>query len=663
MNKIPMKIKMIKIIPLKIALIIMAFLLVNISARLQAAGSLEITPERPKEFGMISLSFQPDGRFGNSDSLLAFIYCFSEFKPMPDAYEIPLLKLPGQSEFTGKFLLPDFTVFGMIKVFGYRTGKVMIDDNQGKMWDFLVLLDSEKLLRGANSKAGLSYMGNMPENFSRTVDFRKALAYLEKETKAYPNNIQAQIGLTSLKLDLKRISYDDFTKILEKLTKKRFDLGNENDIRAVSRALRTLNKSKQADKLERRFAEKYPDSKLAEESYLSKLSAAESFKEFTKLSVEFFDKYPSSNSRQRIFSAFVTSFLQLNKLGQLMNILENIDYVPPTVYSQIAGEVISNSKLTPGFNKNQRYEMAIKIYNLAMKGINEENFRDVDNRLKPSYLTPGEWAIQREHVYGGIYETRGNIYLLQQDTANAVKTYRQAIESQGSLSGVKLFEKIISLLNGTGDEKAALEYCNGAILRSMQTANLLKQHKKLSEKLLSLGGREYKNYLDSLQKQAKAIRLEKLKYQAISLPEVTGVFGRLNGTFLDIEDIRGKIIMLTFWSTWCGPCKSMFPAIEALYGFYADSSDVVIASVNLWEQEGDREEILREFLKETEANFPIYIDQTDVIPRKYGIMGLPTTVFIDRAGTIRFKVIGFTNEDDFILESIDKIDFMNSVWK
>ncbi len=650
-----------KISTIKTVLILLAFLLVSLSAKLYASGSLVLSPEHPKEFDTISLTFTPDGRFDNPDSLFGFIYCFNEFKPMPDAYEIPLKKLPGQSKFVGKFTLPDFTVFGMIKIFGYADGEAMADNNQGKMWDFMVF-DSEKPLRSANLKAGLSYLGNMPENYSRTVDFKKALDYLEQEIKLYPNNIQAQIGLTSLRLDLKKMSYDEFAQVLGELVKKDYDRNNENDIRAVSRALRALNENKQADKLENEFAEKHPESKLAVESLLSKLSSADSFKKFIELSVDYFDKYPSSNSRGRIFSAFVSSFLQLKKFDQLMKILDKIRNIPPTVYTQIAGEIISNPKLIPDSDKKQRYDEAIKICNLAMRGINEENYRDVDFKLKPSYLTPKEWAIQRTHIYGGIYETRGDIYLLQQDTANAIKSYQQAIDSQGGMAGVDLFEKIISLSQGQGDDKAALGYCNDAILRSMQTDELLKQQKRLSEKLLSLGKAAYKKYLDSLQKEAKIIRLEKLKYQTVDLPEVTGVFERLNGTFVDIEDMRGKIIMLTFWSTWCGPCQSMFPAIGALYEKYADSSDVVIASVNLWEKEGDRKEILDKFLEKAEANFPIYIDQTDIIPRKYGILGLPTTVFIDKSGKIKFKVIGFTNTDDFILESIDKIDFLNSDW-
>ena len=73
----------------------------------------------------------------------------------------------------------------------------------------------------------------------------------------------------------------------------------------------------------------------------------------------------------------------------------------------------------------------------------------------------------------------------------------------------------------------------------------------------------------------------------------------------------------------------------------------------------DRIEIIKKFFENSDYDLPIYIDNSNILPYKLGVTGLPTTIYIDKKGIIRFKDIGYVNAD-FLMNASDKIDFLRS---
>jgi len=105
-----------------------------------------------------------------------------------------------------------------------------------------------------------------------------------------------------------------------------------------------------------------------------------------------------------------------------------------------------------------------------------------------------------------------------------------------------------------------------------------------------------------------------------------------------LSDYRGKVILLDFWASWCGPCRLSFPWMNDLQTRYTDDQLVIIA-VNL-DKDG---EASRGFLKEIPANFIIAYDPEGTSAETMKVIGMPMSYLIDRKGCVRQSLIGFND--------------------
>ncbi len=110
----------------------------------------------------------------------------------------------------------------------------------------------------------------------------------------------------------------------------------------------------------------------------------------------------------------------------------------------------------------------------------------------------------------------------------------------------------------------------------------------------------------------------------------------LHGKAVSLSDYRGKVILLNFWATWCGPCRVEMPAMEALYrSMQSKGLEILAVSVD---QEGTA--VTRPFQEALGLSFPILHDQDYQVGLTYGARTLPMTFAIDRQGIIRQLVFG-----------------------
>lgn len=113
----------------------------------------------------------------------------------------------------------------------------------------------------------------------------------------------------------------------------------------------------------------------------------------------------------------------------------------------------------------------------------------------------------------------------------------------------------------------------------------------------------------------------------------------LDGQDMTLSKLRGKVVLLDFWATWCAPCREAIPHLIHLQKTYQEKGFEVIG-MNM---DGGDTEAVRRFVKSMDIPYPITLTSEDV-SRNYGVAGLPTTILIDKGGKIRQKVLGFTSE-------------------
>lgn len=105
-----------------------------------------------------------------------------------------------------------------------------------------------------------------------------------------------------------------------------------------------------------------------------------------------------------------------------------------------------------------------------------------------------------------------------------------------------------------------------------------------------------------------------------------------------LSGLKGKVVLLDFWATWCGQCREAIPHLTQIYKIYQEKEFETIG-MNM-DRGGTG--IVRNFVKSMDIPYPIIITPDDVA-RNFGVTGLPTTVFIDKEGKIREKIVGFNS--------------------
>ncbi len=111
-------------------------------------------------------------------------------------------------------------------------------------------------------------------------------------------------------------------------------------------------------------------------------------------------------------------------------------------------------------------------------------------------------------------------------------------------------------------------------------------------------------------------------------------------TLLRLTELRGKIVLVDFWASWCGPCRESLPQYEKLYTEYP-RSDFEIVAINLDEDLADA----KKFLAAHPVSYPIALDPAGNVPKAFGLVGMPTSYLLDRNGVVRMSYQGFKTED------------------
>jgi thiol-disulfide isomerase/thioredoxin len=114
----------------------------------------------------------------------------------------------------------------------------------------------------------------------------------------------------------------------------------------------------------------------------------------------------------------------------------------------------------------------------------------------------------------------------------------------------------------------------------------------------------------------------------------------LGGTEVSISELKGRPVVINFWASWCPPCRQEMPLLTAAYLAHRDTGLEVVA-INLTDQEAAKD--IRKFVTEFQMPFPVALDAKGKTWKRYGLLALPTTVFVGSDGTVRLVNSGPIN--------------------
>lgn len=111
----------------------------------------------------------------------------------------------------------------------------------------------------------------------------------------------------------------------------------------------------------------------------------------------------------------------------------------------------------------------------------------------------------------------------------------------------------------------------------------------------------------------------------------------LSGDSVSLADQKGKVVLLNIWATWCHPCRDEIPELREIHAKYRDRGlELVGVSVDA----DGAEEHIKEFMKEFEMTYPVWLDPGERISTQFLTIGVPTTFLIDKQGVLRWRKTG-----------------------
>jgi thiol-disulfide isomerase/thioredoxin len=161
--------------------------------------------------------------------------------------------------------------------------------------------------------------------------------------------------------------------------------------------------------------------------------------------------------------------------------------------------------------------------------------------------------------------------------------------------------------------------------------------------------------LSELVEEGKRAALEKLKEQILDKKAPVFTIKDLSGTDISLEKLMGKVIVIDFWATWCGPCKASFPGMQKAVDKYKDDPNVAFLFIDTWENGEEKEKNAAKFIQEKGYSFQVLMDNDNQVVSKFGVSGIPTKYIVDKKGIIRFKSIGYSGSPDGLVEELSQM--------
>jgi thiol-disulfide isomerase/thioredoxin len=268
---------------------------------------------------------------------------------------------------------------------------------------------------------------------------------------------------------------------------------------------------------------------------------------------------------------------------------------------------------------------------------------------KPPRVSPAEWQQHHDDLRAALYNLRGQIEKSQHDDAAAEKDLRMSYAVQRNAVAAEQLGEIAEMRRDYAT--AAQEYLLAFALPEdgpVGKVNRREVRKRLGNVWRQLHGSEDGLGAAVLAEYDLLGAVPGAGAGAASAGSAAGnknakdvyafVLRKLDGSAVPLAGVRGKVLVLSFWATWCGPCRELEPQFVQIAKNYAGNGDIVFYAVNTDEDET----LVAPFLSREKWDVPVvYGDGLDEFVK---VQSLPTVLIVDRSGKITYRINGYPPE-------------------